>query len=110
MVVLSACSKKVTTEQQTAETEGSKVQAAVTKEGMQSAMPLAMQEGKDYHSFANPDEIKVTHLVLDLTVDFSVKVLSGEVEVVFERVKHNAKQLILDTRYLTIQSVSNNGQ
>jgi aminopeptidase N len=110
MVVLSACSKKVTTEQQTAETEGSKVQAAVTKEGMQSAMPLAMQEGKDYHSFANPDEIKVTHLVLDLTVDFSLKVLSGEVEVVFERVKHNAKQLILDTRDLTIHSVSNNGQ
>jgi len=97
MVLLNACSRPATTEQQSVDTEGSKVQAA-------------MQEGKDYHSFANPDEIKVTHLVLDLTVDFSQKVLSGKVEVEFERVKENARHLILDTRELDIHSVSNNGQ
>lgn len=101
-VLLSACSKQATTEQQTVETEDGKAQAAKVQEGM--------QVGKDYHSFANPDEIKVTHLVLDLTVDFSQKVLSGEVEVVFERVKKNARQLILDTRDLDIHSVSNNEQ
>ncbi|MFT5312612.1 MAG: leukotriene-A4 hydrolase [Paraglaciecola sp.] len=105
MVLLNACSKPATTEQQSAETQTSKVQAAM-KEGSQESM----QEGKDYHSFANPNEVKVTHLVLDLTVDFSQKVLSGEVEVVFERVKQDAQQLILDTRDLDIHSVSNNGQ
>ena len=33
----------------------------------------AINVGKDYHSFANPESIKVTHLNLDLTVDFTKK-------------------------------------
>jgi hypothetical protein len=29
-----------------------------------------VQVGKDYHSFTNPEMVKVTHLSLDLTVNF----------------------------------------
>ena len=66
----------------------------------------AIQVGKDYHSFANPESIKVTHLNLDLTVDFAKKVLVGTAQLDFQKVDVNATQLILDTRDLTINSVT----
>jgi leukotriene A-4 hydrolase/aminopeptidase len=69
-----------------------------------------MQVGKDYHSFANPESVKVTHLSLDLTVDFTKKVLVGTAQLDFQRVQKNAKQLILDTRDLTIKSVTAMGK
>lgn len=65
-----------------------------------------IQVGKDYHSFANPESIKVTHLNLDLTVDFSQKVLRGTAKLDFDKINPEAKQLILDTRDLTINGVS----
>lgn len=70
----------------------------------------AIQVGKDYHSFANPESIKVIHLNLDLTVDFAKKVLVGTAELDFQKVAHNATQLILDTRDLTINSVTAMGK
>nr|WP_232787635.1 M1 family metallopeptidase [Paraglaciecola sp. MB-3u-78] len=70
----------------------------------------AIQVGKDYHSFANPESIKVTHLNLDLTVDFAKKVLVGTAELDFQKVDPNATQLILDTRDLTINSVTAMGK
>jgi leukotriene-A4 hydrolase len=69
-----------------------------------------IQVGKDYHSFANPESIKVTHLKLDLTVDFAKKVLVGTAQLDFQRVESNATQLILDTRDLTIDSVTAMGK
>jgi leukotriene-A4 hydrolase len=66
----------------------------------------AIQVGKDYHSFANPESIKVTHLNLDLTVDFTEKVLVGSAQLDFQKVDLNATQLILDTRDLTINNVT----
>jgi len=69
-----------------------------------------MQVGKDYHSFGNPESIKVTHLTLDLTVDFTKKVLVGTAQLDFQRVDANATQLILDTRDLTIKGVTSKGK
>lgn len=66
--------------------------------------------GKDYHSFADPESIKVTHLNLDLTVDFAKKVLKGTAQLEFQRVDKNATQLIVDTRDLTIERVTGNGK
>ena len=66
----------------------------------------AIKSGKDYHSYGNPDEVKVTNLALDLTVDFTDKMLKGSVEIEFTRVNADAKQLVLDTRDLTILKVS----
>jgi leukotriene-A4 hydrolase len=62
--------------------------------------------GKDYHSFANPESMKVTHLNVDLTVDFAKQVLVGTAQLDFQRVDPNSTQLILDTRDLTINSVT----
>ncbi|KXI27851.1 M1 family metallopeptidase [Paraglaciecola hydrolytica] len=70
----------------------------------------AIKSGKDYHSYGNPDEVKVTNLALDLTVDFTDKMLKGSVELDFERIKPDAKALVLDTRALNIINVTAAGK
>lgn len=61
---------------------------------------------KDYHSYANPDQMVVNHLDLDLTADFENKVLMGHATLTFKRVQADASTLILDTRGLDIFQVS----
>ena len=62
----------------------------------------------DYHSSANADSLKVTHLTLELRVDFSAKQLIGHVQLQFEPNNNltNVQQLILDCRDLTIFKVT----
>jgi leukotriene A-4 hydrolase/aminopeptidase len=73
------------------------------------ATSSAINVGKDYHSYANPDEALVTHLNLDLSADFSTKKLIGSVQVTVKRQQENADELILDTRDLVIFSVTSQG-
>jgi leukotriene-A4 hydrolase len=75
-----------------------------------SVKTSAIQTGKDYHSYGNPDEVKVTNLALDLTVDFNDKMLKGSVELDIERIKTDAKKLVLDTRALNILKVTADGK
>ena len=67
-----------------------------------------MQVNRDYHSFANPDEFVVRHIDLDLTADFSQKKLIGSARLKVDKVTKSATVLIVDTRDLTIKSVSSN--
>jgi leukotriene-A4 hydrolase len=60
----------------------------------------------DYHSFANVDQFKVTHLELDLRVDLESKVISGVVALEFKRLDPRATQMVLDTKDLMISDVS----
>ena len=83
---------------------------ASQSEQMATSNAAAIDVSKDYHSYANPDEVLVTHLNLDLSADFAVKKLIGSVQVTMQRQKENAKELILDTRDLTILSVTSNGK
>ncbi len=64
----------------------------------------------DKFTYANYDEIQVTHLDLNLNVDFERKILSGVATLDFEKPKVDADTLILDTKTLSISSVkvSNN--
>lgn len=59
---------------------------------------------QDKHSFANPHEIQITHLNLDLKVDFEKKILSGKAVLSLDYLSDN-QELILDTFDLTIQKV-----
>ena len=59
----------------------------------------------DYHSFANVDEIRVTHLDLDLGVDFAEKRLSGLAELTLDFIDENCRHLWLDLRDLVINHV-----
>ncbi|HUR83574.1 MAG TPA: M1 family metallopeptidase [Thermoanaerobaculia bacterium] len=65
--------------------------------------PAAAQ--RDPHSYSNPDQVRIEHIALDLTVDFAKKQLSGTANL---RVRNesNASTLILDTSGLTIHKVT----
>ncbi len=76
----------------------------------QMAPAAAIDVSQDYHSYANPDEVLVTHLNLDLTANFTAKKLIGSVQVTVQRQKENADELILDTRDLTILNVASGGK
>ncbi len=57
----------------------------------------------DVHSFSNPDESRVRHLELDLTVSFNERKLRGAATLTLEP---HGRTLILDTRDLTILKVN----
>jgi leukotriene-A4 hydrolase len=59
----------------------------------------------DVHSWSRPDQSRVRHIDLDLTVDFDRKVLEGSATVHFDRLAPG--DLILDTRDLQIRGVEN---
>ena len=68
-----------------------------------SAMPTTPE--RDIHSFARPQEARVTHVALDLRTDFTAKTLSGRATLTIDRAP-GATQLVLDTRDLTIEGVT----
>ena len=69
-----------------------------------------MLAGHDYHSFSNPEQVVVKHLALDLNVNFDTNIISGSATLDFSKVDPAAEQLVLDTRDLTISSITANGQ
>ncbi|ESQ85877.1 hypothetical protein AEAC466_01480 [Asticcacaulis sp. AC466] len=59
----------------------------------------------DPHSYARPQEARVSHVDLDLTADFQTKTLAGTATLTLIT-EANAKQVILDTRALDIEAVT----
>lgn len=62
----------------------------------------------DVHSHSRPDEVLVTHVALDLRLDFENKQVHGLVELYLERPDLHAP-LVLDTAGLTIEEVTGPG-
>ena len=62
--------------------------------------------GFDYHSYANVDQFRTTHLDLDLRVDFKFKNIAGSVTLELKRLDPRATQLVLDTKDLMILDVT----
>lgn len=60
----------------------------------------------DQHSFARPDEAVVTHLNWDAEVNFELKKIQATAALTIEA-SSDAKQLVLDTKDLTVTSVIN---
>ena len=87
----------------------SQPQAPSEQHSSDNATISDIESGTDYHSFSEPDEIKVTHIDLDLQADFNQKSLIGSATLSFDRVNPQATTLILDTRDLTITSVNIDG-
>jgi aminopeptidase N len=59
----------------------------------------------DPHSYAQPEQVRVTHLDLDLKIDFPHKQLDGRATLKLDWKDANAKTLVLDTRDLKIAKV-----
>jgi leukotriene A-4 hydrolase/aminopeptidase len=60
---------------------------------------------KDASTLANIDAFVATHLVLDLTADFTARTLSGTAELRLNRRHPEATEVVLDTRDLKIDKV-----
>jgi leukotriene-A4 hydrolase len=72
------------------------------------AAPAPPDPGLDYHSFANVEQFRVTHIELDLRVDLDDKVITGVAALEFRRLDPRATQLVLDTKDLMINDVTQN--
>ncbi|WP_430391734.1 M1 family metallopeptidase [Dyella sp. 20L07] len=59
----------------------------------------------DPHSYAQPDQVRVTHLDLDLKIDFPHKQLDGQATLKLDWKDAKAQSLVLDTRDLKIASI-----
>ncbi|RMG45610.1 MAG: M1 family peptidase [Acidobacteria bacterium] len=64
----------------------------------------AAPDGPDPHSWSHPEQVRVTHLALDLEADFEARRLSGSVRLDLDR-RDPGAPLVLDTRDLEIRSV-----
>ncbi len=65
---------------------------------------------QDPHSFANTHEISINHLDLDIRLNFETNQMNASVEFQLKVASEDIKQLVLDTRDLTIESVSDQTQ
>ena len=68
------------------------------------ALPTAALAG-DPHSYAQPDQVVVTHLDLNLKLDFPHRELDGQATLTLDWKNPQARTLVLDTRDLHIASV-----
>ena len=74
--------------------------------GTQRAADLGpIDPGFDYHSYANVDQFRTTHLDLDLRVDISGKTIAGVVTLELKRLDPRSTQLVLDTKELMVLDV-----
>lgn len=67
-------------------------------------LPLAARAADPY-SYAQPDQVRVTHLDLDLKLDFPHKELDGQATLTLDWKNPAAQSLVLDTRDLKIAKV-----
>ncbi len=65
-------------------------------------LPGLLFAAADPHSYAEPDQVKVSHLSLDLDVDFAARRLRGHATMQLQRVVDRPRRLALDTRDLLI--------
>ncbi|MDZ7870940.1 MAG: M1 family metallopeptidase [Rheinheimera sp.] len=67
---------------------------------------LASTAAPDPHSFANYQQVRTRHLLLDLAVDFTRQQLTGFAEHQLERLDPTVNRLVLDSRHLKITTVT----
>lgn len=79
---------------------------AACKQGDVPESPRGHDLARDYFSFANTQQFVTDHLSLDLNVDFAAEALHGTATLRMRRVEPGAGDIILDTRDLSIASVS----
>lgn len=74
-----------------------------------AAQAIQLVEARDVHSFANPTQVRVKHVDLNLDVLFDRKVLKGSATLTVERKQADATELKLDTRDLKVAKAEVSG-
>lgn len=67
--------------------------------------PLPASEIHDPFTYANYEDVSVTHVSLDLNVDFEAKVISGSAELSLRRARRGVESVVLDANDLSIETV-----
>lgn len=70
-----------------------------------STDPALQQRQLDEHSYAQPERVRIRDMALDLRVDFDSRTLSGSVDLALDWREREARELVLDTRDLSIERV-----
>ncbi|HEX7338494.1 MAG TPA: M1 family metallopeptidase [Rhodanobacteraceae bacterium] len=70
-----------------------------------ASAPVSASATRDPHSHARPDQVVVTHVALDLALDFAQQALSGHATLDLDWTDKHAGTLLLDTDELTIDAV-----
>ena len=78
---------------------------AETDRAVLTSTPATSTSERDIHSYARPEEVRVTHVALDLAADFDAHVLSGTATLNLQR-NGRASEVVLDTKGLEIQRIS----
>lgn len=68
----------------------------------------AMKQVTDHHSFARPNEARITHLNWDVNIDFESRTISGCATYNIAT-SSDAQRIVFDTHELTIESVTVDG-
>ena len=66
---------------------------------------LTSAEARDIHSFARPEVARVTHVALDLALDFAARRVAGTATLDVEA-QPDAPEILLDTKGLEIEAVT----
>ena len=69
----------------------------------------AMNQVTDHHSYARPDEARITHLNWSASVDFETRTITGTAAYAIETAD-DAERIVFDTHGLTIAGVTVDGQ
>ena len=77
-----------------------------TKEAKQNETTLKYSE--EPHSFAQPNNAVITHLDLDINVDFENEIIEGKASYLIKN--NNASEIFLDSKFLDIKSVQADGK
>ena len=80
---------------------GTEAGSAAAPESAQSSVP----RNHDESSYAQPDAVVIKDVALDLKLDFDHKQITGTGDYTLDWKDQDSKQLVLDTRDLTIDSV-----
>jgi leukotriene-A4 hydrolase len=80
--------------------------ASISDLSSSAAQDFPHGAAEDFHSYANPGDVRVRHIDLEWDVLFDQKILKGTAVLTVERVSPNKQApLILDTRNLNIQKI-----
>jgi len=74
--------------------------------GAEHADPGPINATFDYHSYANVDQFRITHMELDFRVDLKGQTIGGIAALEFKRLDPRATEIVLDTKDLMIEEVT----
>lgn len=79
--------------------------AAAARSASAATSVAALDATSDVHSWANSDEVRVTHLDLEMKVDFAARRLHATVVHSLRRLQAGVNRLVLDSKDLNIKTV-----